>query len=193
MDVLVQHPSEIRRVSSCEHGWANDKLDSGMRKCNLMEDVGSKLVDDLVMLLPLPKDECDDYCHSLEEPEDVKASQPETLNNVIQTCSEEDAMASNMEVDGASNMEEDVYNIEKPLGPAHPISLLIPVAAEITSAMKGSRQRQCLETKTLSVSWAPDVYDPPVTSRCHSVKSKPHKHSRHQKKSSIKSIRKVKK
>lgn len=39
----------------------------------------------------------------------------------------------------------------------------------LVSAMKGSRAKRGIVTE-LSVSWAPDVYDPPVTSDCHTVK-----------------------
>ena len=44
----------------------------------------------------------------------------------------------------------------------------------LVSAMKGSRAKRGIVTK-LSVSWAPDVYDPPVTSDSHTVK--PHQRS----------------
>ncbi|KAK3162268.1 hypothetical protein QOZ80_1BG0087580 [Eleusine coracana subsp. coracana] len=39
----------------------------------------------------------------------------------------------------------------------------------LVSAMKGTRAKQGISTK-LSVSWAPDVYDPPVTSDSHTVR-----------------------
>ncbi|TKW17381.1 hypothetical protein SEVIR_5G362700v4 [Setaria viridis] len=39
----------------------------------------------------------------------------------------------------------------------------------LVSAMKGTRAKQGIMTK-LSVSWAPDVYDPPVTSASHTVR-----------------------
>ncbi|OEL38649.1 hypothetical protein BAE44_0000335 [Dichanthelium oligosanthes] len=39
----------------------------------------------------------------------------------------------------------------------------------LVSAMKGTRAKQGIMTK-LSVSWAPDVYDPPVTSDSHTVR-----------------------
>lgn len=183
MEVLIQHPNKLIRAdvaSSCSHGWVDDKLDSGMRECNLMEDVGSKFVDDIVLLLPLPLGECVDYCHSFEEPGDIK--RPEIANYVFQPCSEEDTMASNMDIIVANHMGVDDYNIEKPVSPTDPSSLSIDIAG-ITSAMKGSRQRQGQELKTVSVSWAPDVYDPPVTSRCHSVKANSKKHSKLHKKS----------
>ncbi|RLN25230.1 dentin sialophosphoprotein [Panicum miliaceum] len=42
-------------------------------------------------------------------------------------------------------------------------------APRLVSAMKGTRAKQGIVTK-LSVSWAPDVYDPPVTSDSHTVR-----------------------
>lgn len=44
----------------------------------------------------------------------------------------------------------------------------------LVSAMKGSRAKRGIVTK-LSVSWAPDVYDPPVTSDSHTLR--PHQRS----------------
>lgn len=41
--------------------------------------------------------------------------------------------------------------------------------ARLVSAMKGTRAKQGIMTR-LSVSWAPDVYDPPVTSDSHTVR-----------------------
>ena len=40
------------------------------------------------------------------------------------------------------------------------------------SALKGSREKQGLSPKKLTVTWAPDVYDPPPTSVLHTVRSK---------------------
>ncbi|TVU36593.1 hypothetical protein EJB05_18531, partial [Eragrostis curvula] len=51
----------------------------------------------------------------------------------------------------------------------------------LVSAMKGTRAKQGIITK-LSVSWAPDVYDPPVTSDSHTVRG----HQRSSRKSQYK-------
>ena len=40
------------------------------------------------------------------------------------------------------------------------------------SALKGSREKQGLSPKKLTVTWAPDVYDPPPTSVLHTVRGK---------------------
>ncbi|XP_047307532.1 uncharacterized protein LOC124911136 [Impatiens glandulifera] len=52
---------------------------------------------------------------------------------------------------------------------------------KLVSAMKGSREKQGLNVGKLSVSWAADVYDPPVTSQSHSVSSHNNGNSRHKK------------
>lgn len=48
----------------------------------------------------------------------------------------------------------------------------------LVSAMKGSREKQGVSPRKLTVSWAPDVYDPIPNSLSHSVKSKQKKSSR---------------
>ncbi|XP_052172055.1 uncharacterized protein LOC127787978 [Diospyros lotus] len=40
-------------------------------------------------------------------------------------------------------------------------SISLPTPLKLVSAMKGSRERQGIQPKKLTVSWAPDVYDPP--------------------------------
>ena len=47
----------------------------------------------------------------------------------------------------------------------------LPPTIKLISAMKGSRQKYGMasQTENRHVKWAPDVYDPPVTSVCHSV------------------------
>ncbi|CAN0926661.1 hypothetical protein LINGRAHAP2_LOCUS35468 [Linum grandiflorum] len=48
----------------------------------------------------------------------------------------------------------------------------------IKSALKGSREKMGKATNQLSVSWAPEVYDPVPNSLCHTVKSSSKKKSR---------------
>ena len=43
----------------------------------------------------------------------------------------------------------------------------LPTACKLISAMKGGREKEGIPPKKLSVSWAPDVYDPPPTSVSH--------------------------
>ncbi|XP_038697550.1 uncharacterized protein LOC119995198 isoform X1 [Tripterygium wilfordii] len=40
---------------------------------------------------------------------------------------------------------------------------------QLVSAMKGSREKQGLQPRKLTVNWAPDVYDPPPTSLSHCI------------------------
>ncbi|KAF8402855.1 hypothetical protein HHK36_010946 [Tetracentron sinense] len=47
----------------------------------------------------------------------------------------------------------------------------LPTPVKLVSAMKGGRENTGTSLKKLTVTWAPDVYDPPVTSVSHSVKS----------------------
>ncbi|KAF5476014.1 hypothetical protein F2P56_007761 [Juglans regia] len=55
---------------------------------------------------------------------------------------------------------------------AHSRSISLPTPLELVSAMKGSREKRGILRETLTVKWAPDVYDPPPTLISHSVKSK---------------------
>ncbi|CAI9762039.1 unnamed protein product [Fraxinus pennsylvanica] len=47
---------------------------------------------------------------------------------------------------------------------------------ELVSAMKGSREKQGILPKKLSVTWAPEVYDPVPSAVSHVVSSKNHRH-----------------
>jgi hypothetical protein len=57
--------------------------------------------------------------------------------------------------------------------PDYERSLSLPPTLKPISAMKGSREKNGMAspTENCHVKWAPDVYDPPVTSVCHSVSS----------------------
>ncbi|XP_050379921.1 uncharacterized protein LOC126797321 [Argentina anserina] len=48
-------------------------------------------------------------------------------------------------------------------------SVSLPSPLKLLSAMKGSREKEGLSTEKLTVKWAPDVYDPPVTLMSHTV------------------------
>lgn len=45
--------------------------------------------------------------------------------------------------------------------PAQPGPLPLPAPSKLLSALKGSREKQGMPREKLSVTWAPDVYDPP--------------------------------
>ncbi|KAF3442925.1 hypothetical protein FNV43_RR16843 [Rhamnella rubrinervis] len=61
--------------------------------------------------------------------------------------------------------EQDPHN-------AYTRSVSLPNPSKLVSAMKGSREKRGASPKKLTVSWAPDVYDPTPTSVSHSVKGK---------------------
>ncbi|KAF9592122.1 hypothetical protein IFM89_011960, partial [Coptis chinensis] len=68
--------------------------------------------------------------------------------------------------------------------PAYARSISLPTSLKLVSAMKGNRERQEPHEKFLTVRWAPDVYDPPVTSLSHTVKGYSQQRSRTNKKNS---------
>ncbi|XWS43694.1 hypothetical protein CRYUN_Cryun16bG0125400 [Craigia yunnanensis] len=51
-------------------------------------------------------------------------------------------------------------------------SISLPTPLKLVSALKGSRENQGSSLKKLTVTWAPDVYDPPPMSVLHTVRSK---------------------
>lgn len=51
-------------------------------------------------------------------------------------------------------------------------SVSVPKCGKLVSAMKGSREKEGITPRKLSVSWAPDVYDPPPTSLSYCPKKK---------------------
>lgn len=61
-------------------------------------------------------------------------------------------------------------------------SLSLPTESKLVSALKGSREKEGVPPRKLSVSWAPDVYDPPPTSLSHYPKKKTQQHFKSNKK-----------
>ncbi|XP_062179563.1 uncharacterized protein LOC133884231 [Phragmites australis] len=78
--------------------------------------------------------------------------------------------------------------------PVYERSVSLPPTLKLVSAMKGSRQKNGMESPTENrhVKWAPDVYDPPVTSVCHSVNSSYQHRSKPRKKEKNKQKKKQK-
>lgn len=69
--------------------------------------------------------------------------------------------------------------------PAYGRSVSLPPTLKLVSAMKGGREKNGVAsspTENRHVKWAPDVYDPPVTSVCHSVTNSYQRRSKHRKK-----------
>uniref|UniRef100_A0A0D9WC06 BRI1-KD interacting protein 130 n=1 Tax=Leersia perrieri TaxID=77586 RepID=A0A0D9WC06_9ORYZ len=78
--------------------------------------------------------------------------------------------------------------------PTYERSVSLPPTLKIVSAMKGSREKNGMASRTEShhVKWAPDVYDPPVTSVCHSVNNSYKRQSKSRKKDKNKQKQKQK-
>nr|CAB3459977.1 unnamed protein product [Digitaria exilis] len=68
--------------------------------------------------------------------------------------------------------------------PAYERSVSLPPTLKLISAMKGGREKNGLASPTENrhIKWAPDVYDPPVTSVCHTVGSSYKRRSKPRKK-----------
>ncbi|KAM1307255.1 hypothetical protein ACFX15_009246 [Malus domestica] len=60
-------------------------------------------------------------------------------------------------------------------------SVSLPAPSKLLSALKGSREKEGLSPGKLSVTWAPDVYDPPATSMSHTVTGKKQQKSKNKK------------
>ncbi|CAN6340263.1 unnamed protein product [Urochloa humidicola] len=78
--------------------------------------------------------------------------------------------------------------------PAYERSVSLPPTLKLISAMKGGREKNGMASPTENrhVKWAPDVYDPPVTSVCHSVNSSYQRRSKPRKKEKNKQKKKQK-
>ncbi|KNA13028.1 hypothetical protein SOVF_120390 [Spinacia oleracea] len=61
-------------------------------------------------------------------------------------------------------------------------SLSLPTESKLVSALKGGREKEGVPPRKLSVSWAPDVYDPPPTSVSHYPKKRSQQQSKSNKK-----------
>ncbi|KAK2974211.1 hypothetical protein RJ640_014479 [Escallonia rubra] len=83
-------------------------------------------------------------------------------------------------VDGQN--EDDMVSEVLPHGhvkanPAYPRSISLPTPLKLVSAMKGTREKLGTPPpKKLTVTWAPDVYDPTPTAVSHVVSNKPQRH-----------------
>ncbi|XP_008241444.1 PREDICTED: uncharacterized protein LOC103339866 [Prunus mume] len=60
-------------------------------------------------------------------------------------------------------------------------AMRMPAPSKLLSAMKGSREKEGLSPGKLTVTWAPDVYDPPTTSMSHTVTGKKQQKSKNKK------------
>lgn len=71
--------------------------------------------------------------------------------------------------------------VEEHLHQAYSRSVSLPAPSKLLSAMKGSREKEGLSPGKLTVTWAPDVYDPPTTSMSHTVTGKKQQKSKNKK------------
>ncbi|KAH6762438.1 hypothetical protein C2S52_019871 [Perilla frutescens var. hirtella] len=85
----------------------------------------------------------------------------------------EDISAEVSEVNGSNMPSNKCYSRSKSL----------PVPLKLLSALKGSREKQGMPPKNLSVTWAPDVYDPVPTSASHVPSNKNQSYRSNSKKS----------
>ncbi|XP_051130374.1 uncharacterized protein LOC127250932 [Andrographis paniculata] len=81
------------------------------------------------------------------------------------------------------HISAEVNGFTKPSDQHFPRSKSLPVPSKLASALKGTREKQGLSSpKKLSVSWAPNVYDPIPTSVSHVPSSSSYTNQRHGKK-----------
>lgn len=89
---------------------------------------------------------------------------------------------------GSSDMEEEEPETalrwlfgEEHYNQGYSRTVSLPAPLKLLSAMKGSREKEGLSAGKLTVKWAPDVYDPPVTLMSHTVKGNKQQKSRNKK------------
>ncbi|XP_047332274.1 uncharacterized protein LOC124935886 [Impatiens glandulifera] len=162
MDVLarcVEPPVQ----GDLRKSWSKSKSRHGGKTLdNFVVDLGSALEDALVLFSTSEQTEQQE--ESLESREGEKIS-PNTAS-----------------VDVDDNIDDD----QSPLDSTYSSSWTFHGSSKkLISAMKGSRRKRGRIVGKRRVSWAPDVYDPPVTSQSHSVGSSSshnqHSSSRHKK------------
>ncbi|XP_047977013.1 uncharacterized protein LOC125219161 isoform X1 [Salvia hispanica] len=90
----------------------------------------------------------------------------------------------------------EVNDFNNPSNKCYPQSKSLPLPLKLVSAMKGTREKQGMPPKRLSVTWAPEVYDPVPTSVSHlpsnknlNYRSNSKKYGKYKQKSGSKSSR----
>ncbi|XP_057499740.1 uncharacterized protein LOC130783949 [Actinidia eriantha] len=95
-----------------------------------------------------------------------------TSGKCFAKCATSPCFSDTVSVDGEDEEVEDEkgnnltavilkQNDCEPSKPAHTVPIPLPTPLMLVSAMKGSREKWGKPPKKLTVSWAPDVYDPP--------------------------------
>ncbi|WOL18693.1 hypothetical protein Cni_G27490 [Canna indica] len=132
-----------------------------------------------------PTTDQDEYCSRNDKT---------TLDEIIMEDIDKHAAEESAEYLQSSSLPLDVGKLSSTV--PHAESSITPTSPKLVPALKGSRAQLGMQPKLkLSVKWAPDVYDPPVTSDSHTVKGhhrrpraikKDHRKQRHGKTKSYK-------
>lgn len=198
MDVSVQYADHLKEdligCSDWVQLWGTSKRGSDAVD-SLVAELGSAFEDALVLLSSSASDleDCE-VCLKLgniTSSSDKYLTEAETnvAENAVLPCSELNSDVLPGGKDKALALNEGSCKTDSPQTAVKPFS-----------AMKGSREKRGLQVGGLSVSWDPDVYDPPTTSQSHTVnnqrysmpskKNHRHKHKHKGKSSSRSSNRK---
>ncbi|KAK9279113.1 hypothetical protein L1049_012788 [Liquidambar formosana] len=202
MDISIQYADSISEDISHPPDW--EQLSISYRQCtsaigdNLVAELGSALTEvlrseDVQVLLSTsnaPSNGCDICC--LKEDKACEQSKVYQAKSLIATSKkslgeyENFPCSSNMtacntlengedEISGTSFHRQSCSESGSPACDNTTLKLI--------SAMKGGREKQGLRLEKVTVTWAPDVYDPPATSLSHTVKNHDQQCSRMDKRS----------
>ncbi|XP_051227136.1 uncharacterized protein [Lolium perenne] len=127
-----------------------------------VEEIGLALAE--VMQVYDDNDEGKDLSEDSDENEDSLSVESDSTDGLVDVDTE--LVTSSASLSGNAS--------ESSIGKSEDGDSVSKVTPVLVSAMKGSRAKRGIVTN-LSVSWAPDVYDPPVTSDSHTVR--PHHRS----------------
>lgn len=130
---------------------------------DLVEEIGLALAE-VMQVYVNNDDEVTDLCEDSDENEDSLSLESDSTDDLVDVDTE--LVTSSPSLNG--NASETLIGKSED---GNSLNITPPV---LVSAMKGSRAKRGI-VMNLSVSWAPDVYDPPVTSDSHTVR--PHHRS----------------
>lgn len=130
---------------------------------DLVEEIGLALAE-VMQAYDNNGDEVTDLCEDSDENEDSLSLESDSTDDLVDVDTE--LVTSSPSLNGNAS--------ESSIGRSEDGNSLNITPRVLVSAMKGSRAKRGI-VMNLSVSWAPDVYDPPVTSDSHTVR--PHHRS----------------
>ncbi|CAL5426664.1 unnamed protein product [Camellia sinensis] len=190
MDVSVQYvdPVKVDLISPNEWGqlWSNCKQGSSTIG-GMVAELGSALEDALVLLSASapPLEGCEIGCHKKEkvcgkliinQDDSLIVTSPKKIGEHAMLSCSRNMLFHDEPVSGKAKISNTTSVGQSSLQSHNPTSTSI-------TSFPCSREKQGLHVGKLSVSWAPDVYDPPATSQSHTVKSHNQHHSMPSKKS----------